>query len=257
MDALPRYRNIIGRWCPSAGATGFRLIDRSGRGNHGTLTNMTASAWIAVGRQRALDFSGGNEIIPISGSYTYVQASVPFSVSFFANVKSFSNATYQKVCLLKSDDASNNAYEIGFSNAVGQYDGVLVGTANSYARLRTQTSASVLQSGMAHYCVTYNGLGSSTATNFRAFRNGVELTLTSAGAFSATTNTSSISLNAGNNVLNSQLDDLTIWNVCLTDSEIQKIYQLGRGFGVYSQFDYDETRSTVNRLRRVLLTTGA
>ena len=62
MPSLPRSLSIVGRWVPSAGATGFRLVDRV-RSNHGTLTNMDpATAWVASGKV-ALDFDGSNYAI--------------------------------------------------------------------------------------------------------------------------------------------------------------------------------------------------
>jgi hypothetical protein len=43
--------------CPSvSGATGYRAVDLSGRGNHGTLTNMTPEDWVPSGGAGALDF---------------------------------------------------------------------------------------------------------------------------------------------------------------------------------------------------------
>jgi hypothetical protein len=46
----------VGAWCPSLGASGYRLIDRSGYGNHGVLTGMDAATdWVASNGV-ALDF---------------------------------------------------------------------------------------------------------------------------------------------------------------------------------------------------------
>lgn len=55
---------LIGAWCPSLGPSGYKLLDRSGRGNHGTLTNMDAGAW-AGSNGWALSFDGTNDYVVI------------------------------------------------------------------------------------------------------------------------------------------------------------------------------------------------
>jgi hypothetical protein len=56
---------IIGCWSPSLGASGYRLLDRSGRGNHGTLTNMDAGTdWVGTSAGLGLDLDGSNDHIP-------------------------------------------------------------------------------------------------------------------------------------------------------------------------------------------------
>jgi hypothetical protein len=61
---LPRYQNIVGRWCASAGATGFTLVDRSPMKNHGALTSMDPPTdWVVSGGKLALDLDGSNDYI--------------------------------------------------------------------------------------------------------------------------------------------------------------------------------------------------
>jgi hypothetical protein len=55
---------IIGCWSPSLGASGYRLLDRSGRGNHGVLTNMDAGTdWVGTSQGLALDCDGSNDYV--------------------------------------------------------------------------------------------------------------------------------------------------------------------------------------------------
>jgi hypothetical protein len=51
-------QGLVGAWCPSLGATGHRLLDRSGRNNHGTLANMDGSQW---------KISAGNLVLALDG----------------------------------------------------------------------------------------------------------------------------------------------------------------------------------------------
>ena len=69
-------QNLIRAWCPSLGASGLTLIDRSGRDAHGTLTNMAGqNNWQASGSGVALNFDASNDYVAcgavLSGAFTY------------------------------------------------------------------------------------------------------------------------------------------------------------------------------------------
>jgi hypothetical protein len=57
-------QGLVGAWCPSIGATGYALIDRSGRGNHGTSTS--GMSWSAIQGGSALSGNGTSGISRIS-----------------------------------------------------------------------------------------------------------------------------------------------------------------------------------------------
>jgi hypothetical protein len=57
-------QGLIGAWCPTLGPSGYTLLDRSRRGQHGTLTNMDAgSDWVGTSGGWALDFDGTNDYV--------------------------------------------------------------------------------------------------------------------------------------------------------------------------------------------------
>ena len=69
-------QNLIRAWCPSLGASGQLLIDRSGRNAHGTLTNMAGQDnWQASGSGVALSFDGTNDYVAcgatLTGAFSY------------------------------------------------------------------------------------------------------------------------------------------------------------------------------------------
>ena len=69
-------QGLVGAWCPSLGASGLTLIDRSGRNNHGTLTNMAGQDnWQASGSGVALNFDGLNDYVAcgaiLTGAFSY------------------------------------------------------------------------------------------------------------------------------------------------------------------------------------------
>jgi hypothetical protein len=242
-----------GWWCPSLNPAmgGTRLWDLSRGQNWGTLTNMANDDWVISGGKGALDFDGSNDVVAISGSTIYAANASPFSVSLFAHVRNFTNV-YTKFLMLRSDDTS--AWEFGVSSDANNFRGILFGTSNAWARNRADLTTAVMTSGWHHYALSYNGNGRGTAGNFSVYFNGVLQTTTGAGSFSATTNTSSICLNAANNRLNGQIDDIRIYNRALTAGEVRQLYNVGRGnMPLRRRRRYTQQAAGGNRRRRVLL----
>jgi hypothetical protein len=69
-------QGLIRAWCPSLGASGLTLIDRSGRNAHGVLTNMAGqNNWQASGSGVALNFDAVNDYVAcgavLPGAFAY------------------------------------------------------------------------------------------------------------------------------------------------------------------------------------------
>ena len=63
------WRGCVGAWNPGLGPSGLTLRDWSGRGNHGTLTNMdVGSDWVVSQGRYALDFDGVNDFVKCSSN---------------------------------------------------------------------------------------------------------------------------------------------------------------------------------------------
>lgn len=74
-------QGLVGAWCPSLGPSGYTLLDRSGYGNHGTLTNMDAgTSWVGWQKGMALrcDAVGVRDYLEF-GSVSYVSGDLTFS----------------------------------------------------------------------------------------------------------------------------------------------------------------------------------
>ena len=221
--------NLISLWTPSAGPTGYTLIDRSGRNNHGTLTNMTASDWAGSTVRGvsgwSLNFDGTDNVVNIGGSQVYAKAGTPFTASIWFFARTF-GGQFVKLLMLRSD--STSAYEIGISNQT-QYLGVLIGDNANYARLKTDTASTVFTGAWSHVVVTYNGDTRSTAGNFAVSLNGVPQTLTTANLFSATTNATSIGLNAAYNRHDGLIGEIAIADRAWSPAESAEAYRAGNG----------------------------
>ena len=83
------WNGVVGFWSASAGPSGYRLLDRSGRGNHGTLTNMTADDWVGDDGRYALDFDGSNDYITSGNQAAYFQSTEPFYFACWVKINSF------------------------------------------------------------------------------------------------------------------------------------------------------------------------
>jgi len=61
------WQGLVGAWSPCLSPRGGTVLrDLSGRGNHGTLTNMDAATdWVTSGGKTALDFDGSNDYVSI------------------------------------------------------------------------------------------------------------------------------------------------------------------------------------------------
>ena len=96
-------QGLVGAWCPSLGASGLSLIDRSGRGNHGTLTNMGGQDnWQASGSGVALNFDGVNDYVA-----TNVSLQGAFTVSMWANRRTAGSGNER---ILWGNTADNDTY---------------------------------------------------------------------------------------------------------------------------------------------------
>jgi len=209
-------RGLVGAWCPSLGATGFRLLDRSGRGNHGTLTNMAATAWTTSGGKGALSFDGVDDEIQVQH-----HPSLSFTPSQFITMTSWVRLTtsvgYRTVFTKRIVNNSN--YELSFNTSGNQILFYAGGPFN------TSTSA-VVQGEWSHIACTSGPAGGAY------FINGA-LAGTHANPI-GTPNTEPLRYGSANfqQRLTGQLDDGRIYNRALTAPEIRQLYLGGRGFGL-------------------------
>jgi len=211
-------QGLVGAWCPSLGASGLSLIDRSGRGNHGVLTNMAGQDnWRASGSGVALNFDGTNDYVATNVSLAGV-----FTVSIWAN-KRTSGSVGERILWGNTVDADTYIADIGSTYAYVQSDttgqgkqfvGLLFGN-NEWFHLAVQRDSG-------------NGV--------RVYKNGVE---SSSGSQSVV---GTFSLNAlgryadaaGANApyqWDGYIDDVRVYNRALTPAEI-RLLASRRGIGL-------------------------
>ncbi len=238
-------QGLVGAWCPSLGASGFRLIDRSGYGNHGTLTNMDPGTdWVPSGGKLALDFDGVDDYVLIPNAAS-LQITGPITISFWANITNNSGIS----TLISRSTGTDGEYEV--------FADFRSGATTLAWRPGTVTNLTTFFNGFTgvwtHYCFTCDGAASSSTVT--CYRNGV-----SAGTI--TTNvlraTSTYALTIGQrpttvNPANARFDDVRIYNRALTTSEIRLLYTGGRGVGLIPErIKHRRKTSGTNRRRRLI-----
>jgi chitodextrinase len=198
--------------------TGTVAGDISGVGPAGTLTNGTA--WTSQGKYgSALAFDGVNDYVELATTTPYAITTQPFTVSAWVYLNSFATSNYPHVITLRTNTSS--AYQIFLSNQ-SSYLGIAIGSASSWARLKTNTSAASLTGGWHHVAVTYTGTGASTANKFKIYLDGVSKTLSNAGTFTPLSQGNYIGWSgAPGEYWNGRIDEVRMYNRVLTQTEIQ------------------------------------
>ena len=216
-------RGLFGAWCPSLGSTGFRLLDRSGRGNHGTLTNMASTAWVTSGGKGALSFDGINDNVTtnVPGLTTTDRA----VAVWFRSSATYANGNYG--FLVKWGTAASFPADVGkdFSVSFGT-DGNIGTNAISISQYGDGVGASGFNDGNWHH-----GVFMAQGNAYSIYIDGV-LRNSKTMTTNATAGIVSIGTAYGGFFFNGQLDDLRLYNQALTPPEIRQLYLRGRGFGL-------------------------
>lgn len=190
------------------GATAGTLLDRSGRNNHGTLTNMDpATDWVQSGGRGALDFDGTNDQVnttarlPTSNSRT---------VAMWVMTRSVSAA--QSWAFGAGSGLSNQAFILGRIGAtlyVTQFGAAVAG-------------GTLLVDQWAHIAASHTG------NTWRLYLNGAQ-TATNTMTTTPTAHPIFLGSIGGSEYWNGQIDDAAIWQRELTPSEMRQLYTQGRG----------------------------
>jgi hypothetical protein len=224
-------QGLVGCWVPSLGASGLSLIDRSGRNNHGTLTNMAGQDnWQANGTGVALNFDGTNDYV--EGTQDFTGTQVTFSVWAYFRTNP---ANYPMILQLRRSTGANAVHCVQMLHRPnGDTFGGGSGSRMTFSVNGATTNASFPRVALTalrwnHYCGTYNG------ATLSLYENGV-LALSSSftTAISSGINQLNIANNLGNTgdgFLNGFVDDARVYNRALTPAEI-RLLASRRGIGL-------------------------
>lgn len=218
-SAYPHLRKgLVGAWVPSLGVTGDTLRDVSGRGSHGTLTNMDAATDWQTSGGGSLDFDGTNDYVLLP----LISIKLPFSLSVWFRSANLTKP-FQSLFTADTNLAANPLYcgvhyISGSSRMIWYADGAYAANSDPFAQ----------DSSWHHYAwsVQLGGAG-------QYFRDGVQI-----GAFSRNVTDkppSAGSIGAVKQVLSSGfasqggISECSRWGRALTAAEIKTLYQTGPG----------------------------
>jgi hypothetical protein len=136
-----------------------------------------------------VSWDGADDRMLFGGSAVLANTNAPFSIEAWVNLTSFGFTIFPGVLGLKTN--TTDLWQVGISNN-GSYLGLHFGSSTTWSRFKTDTAAASWLGADRHVVVTYNGGGAGTAANFAAYIDGVPQVLTTPGAFSPATNTSSV-----------------------------------------------------------------
>ena len=220
----PTTSGLVGWWNMDRNQVlGTNLNDLSTSNNDGTITGAT----LVTGKiGQSLNFDGSDDGVAISGSTVYVANGVAYTASAWVKVTDFSPNSYPHILVLRSN--TTEPWELILSDQVS-YLGISIGSANDWAKGKSDTAAATLTNGWHHVAVTYSGGDRTVLSNFTGYLDGVSFSFSAAGGYSVLTQTSSIgSTNGAGGSLNffeGAIDDVRVYNRALSASEVANLYR--------------------------------
>jgi hypothetical protein len=242
--------------CPSvSGATGYRAVDVSGRGNHGTLTNMdAASDWVASNGM-ALDFDGSDDYVNIPASY-YGTGTISFWVKTtteigaalaFGTSASSSNLMYVAIGQNISGTLTNELITVATISGTARIEGYTTATRTELLDGNWHHVAVVQETANASYKIYLDGnlktttVGDATLTTFGIGSSGGDVIQFGSRRFQA----------AQGVYYTGQADDIRLYSRPLTPPEIRQLASR-RAIGLQprpKQFTYYQFPSGSKRRR--------
>ena len=207
-----QWDGVTGAWCPSLGATGLTVRDHSGRGNHGTLTNMSpSSAWESPA---GLTLDGTNDEINLGRPLNTAAGTVFLwirTTDTTVNTRLFSDtAGYFYVDLQASGSVRATLYDTGYKRVTVSATNVTDGLWHLIV-MRWDGASMTIQ-------VDSDALGSVAAGAINSGVSGYDFVV--GGTGSTLTHAAM------------DVDDIRIWHRAISAGEITRSYRLGTG-GMY------------------------
>ena len=234
--AHPLNRELVGYWPMGEGA-GIRAQDLSGKGNHGTLTNMvqgSTSGWTGGKFGRAINFDGTNDFIAVNSKNLDINGRVA-TVSFWFKHRPVSAFATEIFCEYSVNFNFTDAFVITFNNNGGGVPPTMGGieAASRCSTYLIYATNNRFDDGQWH-CVTivYNNNLTTIAEQIMIFVDGASQAKTIVGVHNnlQTSNFTNNPFFIGDRIGGSaapfkeSLTEFRIYNRALSAMEIQQLY---------------------------------
>jgi len=220
---------LVGHWTFDGADTNWTtntVVDRSGNGNTGTMTNMSTSTSPAKGKiGQALKFDGVNDYVnvgdPANGSLDFGTNS--FSYGMWVYVDN-NRGSYDMPWNKGGSNAGDPGYDFEFGSStwtINIADGISVKSSSSFGN-------GVLKQWVYVMAVVDRG-----NNRLHAYKNGVLVSgagvdLTGFGSVSGSTSANIGRRYDGSYPFNGLIDEVRIYNRALSASEVKALYNMGR-----------------------------
>ena len=222
------WDGVVGAWCPSLGATGLTVRDHSGRGNHGTVTGMTAAeAWADPA---GMTFDGTDDSLLLGQLY---------------------NPPTMTVSLwFRGTDATLHDNLIGDTPGYFGIRQSTLGKVNTHiydGANKTASGTSDTLDGLWHHAVaTWNG------TTARIYVDGIQEGSVAAGAMPAAGATVEVEVaGSGAGAKAMDADDVQLRDRAVTANEVATLYRLGPG-GMYRRQQFNVKAPATGRINSLV-----
>lgn len=210
-------QGMIGAWCASLGASGFRLQDRSGRNNHCSMLFTASTSWRTSGGKLAFSHDGVDDRVFSSSFAMSAMSAANNSFSIWINP----TTTAISARIFSVGDPSTFMLRFNFQNLEFTFGGT--------AALAVTFLSATYSSRWTHLA------GISDASGARLFIDGVQAgTRTDTVSLTRTASGLGIGYRFGVNseFYSGLTDDFRLYNRTLTPAEIRHLFFGGRGFGL-------------------------
>ncbi len=210
-------RGLVGAWCPSLGATGFRLLDRSGRNNHCSMLNAASTAWQTSGGKLAFLHDGTDDRVFSSSFQMSAMSDRNNSFSIWINPTTTNTITRP---FGLGEFGGSFGLRFNFQNLEFAFGGTAV--------LSVAIASATYANRWTHIC------GVADASGARLFFDGVQVGTRSDTVSITKTNGLGIGYRFGVNsdFYSGFTDDFRVYSRTLTPPEIRQMYIGGRGYGL-------------------------
>lgn len=239
-------------------AAGLTANDSIGP-NNGTLQKMTATTWVSGKKNGALNFDGITDFVRVPNNSSLNLLSGSFTISAWIKIDTCANATPPRTLLQKTDVPGDSSgilyYLIGGGTPMGRLDGN--NQTSSLAIGGDNILAPVVCNAWNH--IVWSGDKASGVQ--KLYMNGIRkfptqnLTSLSSMTFTNTAHDLFIGMGyiAGTNPVSpykGSMDELTLWNRALSESEVRDLNDFGMGYicgnGITEAFERCDDGNTTN-----------
>lgn len=222
---------LVGYWSFDEG-TSTAATDFSGRGNHGTLTNMSlpptsTSGWSRGKLGGGLNFDGVNDYVN-AGNVTHIDGSS--GVTYSAWVYRTGGSRYDGI-ISKFDGF--NSIDMLLAGEIAGMDDIFLRVSNSPSSGYAYTTNNILTPNVwNHVVMVFDGSQTGNSNRLKLYVNNVQQSLTFIGSVGTNAPTVSSNVNIGfyNSTANyfvGKIDEPRIYNRALSASEVSSLYTSG------------------------------